>query len=74
MKCPKDTAISVGLLLTVVTIVSGIIFNQLDQINAELDNRTELVYSIPSVHEDIKEIKQDLKEIRLDIKELLKNQ
>lgn len=74
MKYAKDTAITVGLLLTVVSIVSGIMFDQLGQINAEISKRTELVYSIPATQEDIKEIKQDINEIKMDIKEILKNQ
>lgn len=73
MKCAKDTAITLAVLLSVVSIISGLMFDQLNQVNAELDRRTEIVYSVPAVHEDIKEIKQDIKDIKQDIKELLKN-
>lgn len=37
---------------------------------AELDKRTENVYSVPAVKEDISEIKQDVKIIRDDLTEI----
>ena len=57
MKCAKDTVITLGVLLTVISITSGVMFDQVGQVRAESDKRTELVYSIPAIHEDLKEIK-----------------
>ncbi len=64
MKCAKDTVITLGVLLTVVSITSGVMFDQIGQVRAESDKRTELVYSIPAIHEDLKEIKNDVKDIK----------
>ncbi len=64
MKCAKDTAVSLAVLLTVVSITSGLMFDQISQVRAESDKRTELVYSIPAIHEDLKEIKADIKDIK----------
>jgi hypothetical protein len=64
MNCHKDQIIPAVLLLTVITIISGVFFDQLDSVNAELDKRTEIVYSVPSMQEDISEIKTDIKEIK----------
>ncbi len=64
MNCAKDTVITLGVLLTVVSITSGVMFDQIGQVRAESDKRTELVYSIPAIHEDLKEIKNDVKDIK----------
>lgn len=71
MKCPKDTAITVGLLLTVITIISGMAFNQIDSIQAEQNKLIPIVYTVPAMSDDIKEIKQDIKEIKQDIKTMI---
>ena len=64
MNCPKDQILPAVLLLTVITVISGMFFDQLHSVNAELDKRAEIVYSVPSMQEDIAEIKTDVKEIK----------
>ena len=67
MKCAKDTVVSVGLILTVLTIISGMFFDQINQINAELDKRTEFVYIVPELKEDVGDIKTDSKRNTMNI-------
>ena len=64
MKCTKDFLITLTLLLVVVGMTTGILANQIQTVDAKLDARNELVYSIPHLEADIAEIKQDLKEIK----------
>lgn len=64
MNCPKDFAIALSFLLIVVGITTGILANQIQTVDAKLDSRNQLIYSIPHLESDISEIKQDLKEIK----------
>ena len=64
LKCAKDTGISIGIVFVVITITSGVMFDQINRVEAEVDKRTLFVYSIPSIQEDISEIKSDVKDIK----------
>jgi len=60
-----------GVLITVVSIVAGILGNQLSIVQAELTDRRESVYSIPLLREDIQEIKIDIKSINGKIDDII---
>ena len=60
-----------GVLITVVSIVAGILGNQLSVVQAELTDRRESVYSIPLLRDDIKEIKLDIKSINGKIDDII---
>jgi len=59
----KDSIVVMGVLITVISIVAGILTNQIDLVNAELIERREAVFSIPSIQDDIVEIKTDIANI-----------
>lgn len=77
MRCPKDMAITIGLLMTVLLTISGILvsnsYHQVDatqQIKIDYDTRYKELKT--DLHDDITEMKQDIKEIKQDIKDLNK--
>ena len=68
--CRKETAITIGLLLTASTFVFSIIFDQLHEINAQLDERAKILYIVPELKDDLKEIKVDIKDIKTEIRNI----
>lgn len=66
----KDSLILLGVLITVVSVVAGVLGHQIDLVQGELQNNRQSVYSIPAIKDDISEIKVTLKEIQISINEI----
>ena len=67
----KDNLIVMAVIISVIGIVTGIMTGNIDSVRAELDNRTEFVYYIPALKEDIDEIKSDIKSIEENFNKLV---
>ena len=64
MKCTKDFLVVVSIFLVCLGTTSGILASQIQSVDAKLDSRNEIIYSVPHLQNDIIEIKQDVKEIK----------
>lgn len=52
-----------AILLTVVGSVSGVLGNQLSSVQGEVNDHAKIVYIIPEIKEDIKDIKIEVNQI-----------
>jgi len=55
-------------MIGLLSLITGILNNEINAIENEQSKRAEMIYSIPSIEKDIDEIKADVKDIRQILK------
>lgn len=59
----KQSLTVIAIFLTVISIVAGVLGSQYNHVQAEVDKRTEIVYSIPQLEKKIDSIDQKITRI-----------
>lgn len=66
----NHSIITIGLFIAILTITTGMLSDRIDNVEAEISNRTEKIYSIPHLEADMMEMKSDIREIKNNLIDL----